>query len=55
MVLDLFLKEIAGFVYGHNDQTFRVYAVVGADRYEPGEVDLISVTDISAESLLLSS
>jgi hypothetical protein len=37
-----------GFVYGHADQTFRAYAVIGEDRHELGEVDLFSVVAISA-------
>jgi hypothetical protein len=39
------LGEI-GFVYGHDDQTFRAYALVGDVRHELGEVDLFSVVDL---------
>ncbi|HXV14731.1 MAG TPA: hypothetical protein VEC56_11055 [Candidatus Krumholzibacteria bacterium] len=41
------LGEI-GFVYGHDDQVFRAYALVGGDRHELGEVDLFSVVDLVA-------
>ncbi len=37
-----------GFVYGNDDQTFRVYAIIGGERHELGEVDLFSVVDMSA-------
>lgn len=35
-----------GFVYGHDDQVFRAYALVGDDRHELGDVDLFSVVDL---------
>lgn len=36
-----------GFVYGNEDKTFRVYAVIGGERHELGEVDLFSVVDMA--------
>jgi hypothetical protein len=37
-----------GFVYGNDSQVFNVYAIIGGERHELGEVNLFSVVDMAS-------